>query len=252
MKPTRIGSADLDAETLQTDVMRFMAILGFCLMAILALVRNVDSLPEPTPKKVESVRPASPPALPPLEIPQPKREARVPAPPIDKSTLEPPRAKPPAPVQPKPLAKPAPPPTVKAAPAPSRPVAVPPAPSTPPKDESLTLRFASDADFLKLASSTVIEVYAYNKGSTFKLTPGLTFESAPRPPKVRELLAETIPSLVQKALTRTARDGAETFDWGVRLPPHIEAEIERQLAKERSGVLLIDRRGSVVHVASSN
>ena len=103
-------------------------------------------------------------------------------------------------MQPKPLAKLAPPPAVKAAPAPSRPVAVPPAPSTPPKDASLTLRFASDADFLKLASNAVIEVYAYDATSTFKLTPALTFESAPRPPKVRELLAETIPSLVQKAL----------------------------------------------------
>jgi hypothetical protein len=252
MRPTRIGSADLDAETLQADVMRFMAILGFCLMAILALVRNVDSLPGPTPKKVESVRLVSPPAPKPIEKPQAKREARALVPPIEKPTLEPPRVNLPAPPQPKPLAKLAPPPTMKAAPAPSRPVAVPPAPAAPPKDESLTLRFASDADFLKLASNAVIEVYAYNATSTFKLTPALTFEPAPRPSKVRELLAETIPSLVRKSVTRNARDSSEALSWGVRLPPHIEAEIERRLAKERSGVLLIDRRGSVVHVASSN
>ncbi len=34
-----------DMEHLQTDVMRFMAILGFCLVAIFALVRSIPPAP---------------------------------------------------------------------------------------------------------------------------------------------------------------------------------------------------------------
>ena len=36
-------NAGIDGESLQADVMRFMAIIAFCLLAILALVRDVEA-----------------------------------------------------------------------------------------------------------------------------------------------------------------------------------------------------------------
>ena len=250
MKRSSIGSADLDAETLQTDVMRFMAILAFCLMAILALVRNVDSLPGPTPTK-EDIRSVEPPlAADPTPQPAPKAIASAPAPSEEKRSLEPPRPNRSKPVQVQALAKREPPPAMAPAPPPTPPVVVKPAPVTA-KEESLVLRFASDTDFLKLVSNAAIEVYAYDSGIAFKLTPGLTFASAPRPPQVHELLEDTIPSLVREALSRTARAERGSLLWGVRLPADIESSIERHLAQQRTGVLLIDRNGSVRHVASS-
>ncbi len=37
--------SELSADSLQADVMRFMAIIGFCLLAIMALVRNIEPIP---------------------------------------------------------------------------------------------------------------------------------------------------------------------------------------------------------------
>ncbi|MCZ6890094.1 MAG: hypothetical protein O7H39_16530, partial [Gammaproteobacteria bacterium] len=42
-----------DNESLQTDVMRFMAIIAFCLIAILALVRNDDASNRPAENNPE-------------------------------------------------------------------------------------------------------------------------------------------------------------------------------------------------------
>jgi hypothetical protein len=152
---------------------------------------------------------------------------------------------------PQPLAKSEPPPAMPPAPRPSPPVAVKSAPAAPAEAESLTLRFTSDTDFLKLVSGAVIEVYAYDAATAFKLSPGLTFAPAARPPQVRELLAETIPSLVRQALVRTA-SADRPLAWGVRLPRDIESNIARYLAQERTGVLMIDRKGSVHYVASKS
>ena len=39
--PPAVGAAGGDTEALQTDVMRFMAIIGLCLMAVFALVQGI-------------------------------------------------------------------------------------------------------------------------------------------------------------------------------------------------------------------
>jgi len=77
----------MDAEAggiadLQTDVMRFMAILALCLMAIFALVQSIPLSPTPEPEIIEP----EPPKPTPLELPlpaptQPELAKPVPAPP---------------------------------------------------------------------------------------------------------------------------------------------------------------------------
>ena len=39
--PTTSGTSGSDTDALQTDVMRFMSILGLCLMAVFALVQSI-------------------------------------------------------------------------------------------------------------------------------------------------------------------------------------------------------------------
>ena len=41
--PAASGAAGNDTDALQTDVMRFMSIIGLCLMAVFALVQSIPS-----------------------------------------------------------------------------------------------------------------------------------------------------------------------------------------------------------------
>ena len=70
-------SADMDgggAADLQTDIMRFMAILSLCLVAIFALVQSIPltptaAPPAPAPQIAEPA--AITPAEPPIDVPTP-------------------------------------------------------------------------------------------------------------------------------------------------------------------------------------
>ena len=56
----RHGEADT-SETLQSDVMRFMAILGLCLVAIFALVKSLPTSPvETVPNRQSAPEPTAP------------------------------------------------------------------------------------------------------------------------------------------------------------------------------------------------
>src|SRR5210317_40208 len=87
-------SADLDAggaADLQTDIMRFMAILSLCLVAIFALVQSIPLTPiesvrvedgpvVPTPEPIVVAVPESDPVVQPPPAVQPQSEA----PPVEK------------------------------------------------------------------------------------------------------------------------------------------------------------------------
>ena len=127
-------------EDLQTDVMRFMAILAFCLVAVFALVQSIPVGPEQSALAQETqARSLAPtPSVKPLE-----RPLSVPA-----QTL--------------PAQRPAP---RIAAPTVARP--------------AFTLRFASDAALHRLVQSGQVQLYALAKGSVWRLSPGaggLVFE----------------------------------------------------------------------------
>jgi cell division protein FtsB len=51
--PGASGAAGSDTDALQTDVMRFMSIIGLCLMAVFALVQ---SIPQPQPDKLAALQ----------------------------------------------------------------------------------------------------------------------------------------------------------------------------------------------------
>lgn len=246
------------ADSLQADVMRFMAIIAFCLVAILALVRSVapaEPSTDPGASPAAMAEVAAPPATPaPAEVPA--APAR-PQPPVQ------PRAQPRTAVA---AAEPEPaaaeeaaaaaaaeavetPPEVEAAPAVDPPpgalARVPePAPPAPPAaDEGLSLRFASERDFLRLVSRGRIQVYAFNGREVLTIGADLTATPASAPGEVHELLPETIPHLMSGAL---AGHGSG-FRWAVAMPEAMARQIRRFVDQGATGELIIDRFGEVRH-----
>ncbi|MEE8078180.1 MAG: hypothetical protein V3T18_04215 [Pseudomonadales bacterium] len=255
MTPNPVSPA-FDSESLQADVMRFMAIIAFCLIAILALVRNVEAPQVPQPQTTKPI--PAPVALPrwqePIEKPEPKilhREVQrvTPAPLPEPATVITQSLQIPAT---EPVAVPE--PVVVSAPVESVPEEQPEAPAVPPlnsqnvEDEGLTLRFASDGDFLRLIAKGAILVYAYNESGVFALQPDYQFLPSAAPGQVYQLMEQTVPTLILDALERTQSDAAP-FTWAIAIPPAIRNQIENHMASARSGQLVINRYGEVHHVA---
>ena len=261
MTPNPVSPA-FDSESLQADVMRFMAIIAFCLIAILALVRNVEAPQVPQPQTTKPI--PAPVALPrwqePIEKPEPKITLRevprvVPAPlpepaAVVTQSLQIPTTEPVAVSDP--VAVPD--PVAVSAPVESVPEEQPEAPAVPPlnsqnvEDEGLTLRFASDGDFLRLIAKGAILVYAYNESGVFALQPDYQFLPSAAPGQVYQLMEQTVPTLILDALERTQSDAAP-FTWAIAIPPAIRNQIENHMASARSGQLVINRYGEVHHVA---
>ncbi len=192
---------------LQTDVMRFMAILAFCLVAIFALVQSIPSAPTRSPQPpeptafapeippVREIMPVPPPPVarapepvpvqppepepagfPPEVVPEPLPEP-MPAPAPVVQHEPPPRPAPvpepdPEPVQepdPEPLREP--PvenPTVAETPAAETPAEAPPQPEPPPQ-VGFTLRFQSDDALRVLVESGDVNVYASVRDRTWRM-----------------------------------------------------------------------------------
>ena len=248
----------IDGEGLQADVMRFMAIIAFCLVAIMALVRDVSpptvettSVPETVP--APEVIPA-PEAIPvPEVIPVPK------AVPIPEVTLVPEPA-------PEPTPEPTPEPeqivqvTPEPEPAVVEPVLLPVATSKPPpvpeqieqierteqKEEGLSLRFGSDRDFLRLIAKGDVGVYLFDEHDAYRLGANYRFSQSQAPGELYELMPETIPSAIKNAASESQL-GYLDYRWGVAMPARIAAKIRNLVADERSGQLVINRFGEVEH-----
>ncbi len=220
------ASPGFDSESLQADVMRFMAIIAFCLIAILALVRNVEAPEIPQPQIVKPLDAPEP--APRWQEPIEKPEPKITRPPVRR-------------VQVAPMIEPA-------------PVAEPDAPEVPSmssqnvEDDGLSLRFASDGDFLRLIAKGDIEVYAYNESGVFALQPNYQFLRSAAPGQVYELMEQTVPRLILEALGRP-QSHAVPFTWAIAIPPAMRNQIEDHMASVREGQLVINRYGEVHHVA---
>ena len=162
-------SADTDvggAADLQTDVMRFMAILALCLVAIFALVQSIPLVPvEPEPEPVAE-EPAEPPPEAPAEL------AQLPAPPQQQAT-PPPTEEAVVLTRPKwiPKYKPVPAPQVEPVTAEVVPTvpAEPPPPAEPEK-EGFILRFASDAALARAVAAHHVGFYAITESGAKRMT----------------------------------------------------------------------------------
>lgn len=243
------------ADSLQADVMRFMAIIAFCLIAILALVRSVTPVDPSVVPAVEPVVPAkgtdSVAAAP--EVPARPEPAKVPVArvPVESAVPAMPDAAPapdarrvPNPVIETPpvgdplaeVSEPAP----AAAPVPPQPAQAVQAA----QEEGLSLRFASEQDFLRLVTRGRIQVFAFNGQEVLTIGADLKPRPASAPGEVHELLPETIPELMTGAL---ARHGGSGFRWAVAMPDVMARQIRRYVDQGATGELIIDRFGEVRH-----
>ncbi len=234
------GVADL-----QTDVMRFMAILALCLVAIFALVQSLQAS-LPATAKTETVPPPAPPVPTGLESPPdnpPQRTAATPAENKTRTRLE---------------AEPAARPVVLRRPSPRRSIPVlatskpepepesynPPVEVSAPAAEGFSLRFESDFALTRLVASGQVGLYAINDGRARRMTVRdgtISFWDASTPKRFHEMDAATVPPVVVESLARSGADTTKT-GWGVTLPDKLRRELDEILRAHRGG----DRGGELI------
>jgi len=226
-------------EELQTDVMRFMAILAFCLVAIFALVQSLPLIPPASPRGTQDTRarPQGPAQALPVE--QPPQTPPVEPPPQTSPVEQPPQA-------PEPAASPVPKPTPVRRPAP--PVRKPDAPAQD-QDPGFSLRFDSDAVLIRLVAGGRVGLYAFSDDHTWRMSTegsGLHFAAAQRPARLNMTRAETVPGTMMEALRHAAPpDVLRRVSWGVTLPAATNEAIARLVRAFRNGTLVIHANGSV-------
>lgn len=237
--------ADMDvggAADLQTDVMRFMAILSLCLVAIFALVQSmpisapVEPVPEAIPKPVVEVivEPVT------EKVPEPISEP-VPEPQTEQTT------KTVSLTRPKwvPKFEPKVAPETKIA---ETPVAETAAVTTAvEEDEGFTLRFESDSALTRLVAASQVGVYAIDGERARRMTVSesrISFWDASTPNSFHEMEVSTVPLPVVDALARTGVDTGD-ISWGVTLPGKLKNQLDGLMQEHRGGSLVIGSNGNI-------
>jgi len=223
------------AAELQTDVMRFMAIISLCLVAIFALVQSMPLMPTapPVPETVSPQPIAAEQASEPVPEPETTRTVQtatarpVPQPPPMPATVAEPTA------TPKPVPEPA--------PAPARVTAE-------SEVEGFTLRFETDSALTSLASSDEIGVYAIAPDKTQKMLAEygrVRFSAASTPQQFHEMEQSTVPDSVLQAFRRTGSLPPSAVKWGVTLSPDMTQSLNRYLREQKGGDLVIHADGTL-------
>ena len=214
------GAADL-----QTDVMRFMAILSLCLVAIFALVQSLPL--------VQTESPA-------VELPEPERQTPV-AEPIDvPKPIEKPLPAARKAVRADPL-PPTPPPLSTPAPAEAKP-----APAA--AQEGFTLRFETDQALTQLVARNEIGLYAISAGQALRMTMNrdrAEFWNASLPKQFHEMDTSTVPKAVIDALMLSSDFGTDPAIWGVTLPATMSASLNKIMHENSGGSLIIGADGDL-------
>ena len=259
-------AADTDvggAADLQTDVMRFMAILALCLVAIFALVQSIPLTPvEPQPEAQAVGGPSGPtpvaaeaaptksiaaPAEEPVVLTRPKWVPKyTPAETADVG----------GPSGPNEFAAEAAPTSSTAAPTSSTaaPASSAAAPTTVPiraEDEGFTLRFASDAALMRSVAAHRVGVYAIDAGRARRMTVSesrISFWDASTPNSFHEMEADTVPVAVVDALARSGATSGQV-QWGVTLPGKMTAQLNALMQEHRGGELIIGAGGNITREA---
>ncbi len=226
--PMHRGDTDAGgAADLQTDIMRFMAILALCLVAIFALVQSIPLVPEaPSP----SPAPAAPPPM--TQVVEPAVES-------------------PPEIQ-KPLPQPAAPEkAVKLTRAKWTPAAVPeqsPPPSEEtPEQEGFTLRFESDLALTRLVAAGKVGFFAITDGRARRMAVSdsrISFWDASAPNSYHEMEAGTVPKAVIDALGRSGLNTAGV-GWGVTLPGRLREQLDNLVRGNSGGALVIGSDGEL-------
>ena len=243
------------AAELQTDVMRFMAILSLCLVAIFALVHSIpaeesrprepvvediieaaEPPPAPVKEPVETVVTAVPLAEPPVESTEvldvDDIELRYPVAARQKEE-RPPEAQP-APQAVEQIE-----------------VVAPPEPAVVEKAqeetvEGFSLRFEDDKALTRLVARNEIGMYAMDGDKAMRMNVNrgsIGFWAASTPKQFHEMESSTVPEPVLSAI-RT-REAAANIKWGVTLPPGMTRQLNQYLNENTGGAIVIEADGGM-------
>ncbi len=251
----------MDAEAggiadLQTDVMRFIAILALCLVAIFALVQSIPL----TPTVIE------PPAV---QAPQADLSRTTAPEPVIAEPIITEQEPPPVAEEEKPL--------IITRPAPQRipferapleiieetiptqavETSVPdeallePAvsePTPPATSQGFTLRFETDLALTRLVARNEVGLYAITSEKSLRMNVNrgaLSFWAASVPNQFHEMDGATVPDNVLTALRRAGSVKTSDVKWGVTLPPNMRQQLDRFLSETNGGELVIGGDGSL-------
>lgn len=248
------GAADL-----QTDVMRFMAIISMCLVAVFALVQSIPLAPLPPAGSVSLPAPEAVVEEPESEKPAYEVPADVPAktialvrpapqktpPPEESVRLDRPVARP-APRQTKP---PEPQLTTSQAMVESSPMPAPVAQSSSTsstRPQGFTLRFESDTALTRLVERDVVGLYVISDASIHRMaidSGALSFWPASAPQRFHEMDVATVPATVLNEWRRGHRGG--DVKWGVSIPAPMARDLNAYLSDHEGGSLVIGRDGQL-------
>jgi hypothetical protein len=206
----------MDAEAggiadLQTDVMRFMAILALCLVAIFALVQSIPLMPTP-----------------------------VEAPEVEIIEEKPPVITRPAPPKPTQLELPL--------PAPAQREPAPPEPIPAPAPQGFTLRFETDLALTRLVARDEVGLYAITAEKSLRMNVNrgeFGFWAASVPNEFHEMDETTVPDDVLSALRRAGSVKSSDVKWGVTLPTKMRKQLNGYLSENDGGSLVIGVDGSL-------
>lgn len=256
------GQGGDELESLQTDVMRFFAILGLCLAAIFSLVNSavtgapanaplqpapVTAAPEPSraapvhdavpePQRQRDMAPAPEPAAERLAEVEPV--PRVPAQPGSKAPRKSDAMNPA--VTPDPTATES---DELVSAEPERPAADPAAKPRPPSSPGFTLAFESTEALERLMDADRVTLFALGDRRYWAMAGGRLQVVEP-PSHYYRMDTATVPLAWQRlAATISA---ATDIVWGVSLPPDTSAAITRHTRDAAGGELLILASGEVV------
>ena len=252
----RGGHMDVAEAELQTDVMRFLAILSLCLVAIFALVQTIPAAQKSVepPRTIELPRAASvltkPAAAPAPPAPQQTRAPEAPSPIVERTAVPNVVSKP-AEKAPESIRVPAP----GSTPANPEPIGRPPAEpesasATPaqPQQVGFTLQFEDDQALTRLISRDEVGFFAIStdKSLRLKIESGrMDFWPSSTPGQYHEMDRLTVPSEVKTALLRSGAEFTGDQIWGVTLPPRTAAQLNQFLADSSGGRLVIGGTGDL-------
>ena len=229
MKPSWYQmTEDAELEALQTDVMRFMAILGLCLAAIFSLVQSAEQEPQaPAPASTRDTAPEftlesrSESNFEPGSIPEPGTGLQpVTEPDAEKSVATSSEKD----VEPNPVQS---------------------LVSTPAigEQQGFSLEFASASALLKLHNSGQLRLFAQVQGQFWTLDLAGAFHGADAPASYYRMQSATVP--VHLPILLAQATGQAIAEWGVQLAPALVEQLQRIMRERAGGELVIQADGRV-------
>lgn len=244
--------ADMDvggAADLQTDIMRFMAILSLCLVAIFALVQSIPMTPQEAPvPALTTAEPKAPAVVREAVVEIETAAAAAPAPVTRTVTRQAPQR-----VETVQLTRPKWVPKYevasKAEPVAAAPPEPEPLPTAMPMVEQVgfTLRFESDAALTRLVAANQIGVYAIAGDRAQRMSVSesrISFWDASVPAQFHEMEISTVPAIVIDALQRSGT-GYQGTQWGVTLPGKLSTQLDGLMQQYQGGALVIGANGAI-------